>query len=267
MEEIQGTLITVETLKADLALLGIEEGMTLLVHSSFNSLGKWVAGGPVAVILALEQAIGDSGTLVVPTHTNDLSDPSGWENPPVPKAWWDRIREEMPAYDPHLTPLWHMGVIPEVFRKQSGVKRSGHPHTSFAARGAKADFIIDDHGLDYGLGEQSPLARIYDAGGWVLLLGVGHGNNTSLHLAEYRAEYPGKKEIRNKAPMIVDGQRQWIEFRDVEIDSGDFEHIGADFERDTGQLRRGKVAGATALLMPQQALVDYAANWLLQHRK
>ncbi len=267
MEPIRGELITIDTLRADFAALGVREGMTLLVHSSFKSLGKWVAGGPVAVILALEQAVGDTGTIVVPTHSNDLSDPGGWENPPVPAEWWDTIREQMPPYDPDLTPLWHMGIIPELFRKQHGVKRSGHPHVSFAARGVNADLITDRHGLDYGLGEQSPLARIYEAEGWVLLLGVGHANNTSLHLAEYRADYPGKQETGSSAPMIVGGQRQWVRFRDIETDSGDFDKIGADFERTTGQVLRGNIAGATAMLMPQKALVDYAAGWIAENRR
>lgn len=61
MEEIQGDLITVETLAADFRKLGVTEGMTLLLHSSFKSLGQWVAGGPVAVILALEQVLGRKG--------------------------------------------------------------------------------------------------------------------------------------------------------------------------------------------------------------
>ncbi|MEF2967579.1 AAC(3) family N-acetyltransferase [Paenibacillus sp. M1] len=267
MEEIKGTLITVDSLQADFAALGVREGMTLILHSSFKSLGRWVAGGPVAVILALEQALGDTGTLVMPTHSNDLSDPSGWENPPVPREWWEKIREQMPAYDPDLTPLWHMGIIPELFRKQSGTKRSGHPQVSFAARGPLADTITADHSLDYGMGEHSPLARIYEAEGWVLLLGVGHGNNTSIHLAEYRADYPGKKETRGKAPIIVNGRREWAEFSDIAIDSEDFPEIGADFERDTGMVLRGKIAGATAMLVPQKPLVDYAAGWMTRRRK
>ncbi|WP_334073629.1 MULTISPECIES: AAC(3) family N-acetyltransferase [Paenibacillus] len=267
MNEVQGPLITKDSLFADLRALGVEEGMTLLVHSSYKSLGGFVAGGPVAVILALEEALGEMGTLVVPTHSGDLSDPSGWQNPPVPEAWWETIREQMPAYDPDLTPLWYMGVIPELFRKQGGTIRSGHPNVSFAARGAKARDITDGHGLDYGLGETSPLARIYETEGWVLLLGVGHGNNTSIHLAEYRADYPGKKETVQNAPMMVNGLKKWVDYRDVEIDAEDFDRIGADFERDTGLVRRGNLAGAACLLMPQMPLVDYAVDWMTRNRK
>lgn len=267
MEPLQGTLITTETLRADLAALGVKEGMTLLVHSSFKSLGQWVAGGPVAVILALEKALGDSGTLVMPTHSSDLSDPAGWMNPPAPAEWWEQIREHMPAYDPDLTSSSYMGIIPELFRKQGGVKRSAHPQVSFAARGPKAEFITGNHGLEYGLGEGSPLARIYDEDGWVLLLGVGHANNTSIHLAEYRADYPSKKETVSKAPMNLDGLRRWVEFRDIELDSDDFAEIGTGFEREQGLVLRGNIAGADSLLMPQKALVDFATEWMRHNRE
>lgn len=266
MQEIQGQLFTRSTIRRDLKDLGIEAGMTLLVHSSFKSLGSWVAGGPVAVILALEDALGEAGTLMMPTHSNDLSDPEGWSNPPVAPAWWEDIREQMPPFDPHLTPLWFMGVIPELFRKQEGTMRSHHPHHSFAARGPKAASLITGHTLDYSLGEHSPLARLYDNEGWVLLLGVGNGNNTSIHLAEYRADFSGKREMVNKAPLLVNGVKQWVEFPDLELNADDFEVIGAAFEAETKQVIRGKVAGAEALLIPQRALVDYAIGWMESNR-
>ncbi|MGG3454918.1 SPBc2 prophage-derived aminoglycoside N(3')-acetyltransferase-like protein YokD [compost metagenome] len=267
MEEIQGELYTVETLRSDLAALGVREGSTLLVHSSFKALGKWVCGGPAAVVLALEAALGEEGTLVMPTHSGDVGDPARWQNPPVPKEWWDTIREQMPVYDPELTSLWYMGVIPDTFRKQKGTLRSGHPQVSFAARGREAENITANHGLEFGLGERSPLARIYELRGDVLLLGVGHGNNTSIHLAECRMDDQSKEIYTAKAPMQVNGERQWVEFPELEYDSEDFIQLGADFARETGMVKQGQIAGATALLMPQRELVDYAVGWLERHRK
>jgi aminoglycoside 3-N-acetyltransferase len=127
--------------------------------------------------------------------------------------------------------------------------------------------IVENHSLAWSLGEQSPLARVYDLDGHVLLLGVGHANNTSLHLAEYRADFAGKQHMFAKAPMLVDGQRQWVSFQDIGLDSDDFVTIGADFARDTGQERRGKVGSATAILVPQRSLIDYAVRWMEKYRK
>ena len=260
------SLATVPSLAADFAALGVQPGMVLVVHSSLKSLGAEVNGGAVAVILALEQVLGTEGTLVMPTHSADLSDPAHWVDPPVPEAWWQIMRETMPAFDVALTPTFRMGVIPETFRKQTGVLRSNHPDASFAAWGKHARQITDDHALFPLFGARSPLARVYNLDGWVLLLGVQHNRNTSLHIAEERAQIP--HEIAHcGSPMMVDGVRQWVTWEDIDWDDSDFVELGADFARETGLQREGKIAHADALLMPQRTLIDYAIPWLERHRR
>jgi aminoglycoside 3-N-acetyltransferase len=83
--------LTRAALARDLAALGVTPGMTLAVHSSLSALG-YVAGGAAAVIRALEDCVGYGGTLAMPTHSFDLSDPAHWDDPPVPAAWHPIIR-------------------------------------------------------------------------------------------------------------------------------------------------------------------------------
>ncbi|OXM13885.1 AAC(3) family N-acetyltransferase [Paenibacillus herberti] len=238
--------------------VGVREGMTLLVHSSMKSFNRWIPGKSQAVIEALEEAIGPQGTLVMPAQTGELSEPSHWCRPPVPEAWWPIIRAEMPPYRTDLTATRGMGVIAESFRCQDGTLRSNHPQTSFTARGPLAETILREHALDFGLGDQSPLARIYEHGGYVLLLGVDHRSNTSLHLAENRASWPGKHLVRQGAPMLVDGVRQWVEFEEFEYDDSDFNEIGEAFEQMYPDVRSGRIGDCLAKLLPQRELVDFS---------
>ncbi|WP_026293764.1 aminoglycoside N(3)-acetyltransferase [Saccharibacillus kuerlensis] len=247
--------------------LGVKPGSVLLVHSSLKAIGGWIAGGAEAVILGLEDALGEDGTLVMPTQSADLTDPAIWMSPPLDPRWWDLVRDEMPLYDPHLTVTRGMGAIPETFRKQSGTRRSGHPHLSFAARGPQAAYITDNHPLDYGLGEASPLARLYELNAWVLMLGTGYDTNTSFHLGEYRAAYRGKKELRPRAKVMGTKGPEWVSFSDINFDSDDFERMGADFDTERASvIRSGRIGRAECRLVPQRAMVDYAVRWLELYR-
>ncbi len=254
---------TRDSLASDLRALGICEGDTVIVHSSLSSLG-WVNGGAVALIYALMDAVTSRGTLVMPAHSGDLSDPQNWGNPPVPEEWKQLIRDTMPAYDPAITPTRGIGKVPELFRRFPKVLRSGHPALSFSAWGKHAAFITEDHRLPDALGEQSPLARLYELSAKVLLIGVGHDKNTSLHLSEYRSGV--RQRVMQGAPVMENGERIWRQYADIEMDSDEFTAIGEDFEKEKG-MKTGVVGSADCRVMGVRELVDYGTQWLMQTHK
>lgn len=215
---------------------------------------------------ALLESIGPTGTLTMPGHNGALSEPGCWKNPPVPRDWWPIIRATMPAFDLHLTPLREMGAIAEVFQRLPGVTRSNHPRTSHLAYGPLADIITNGHSLADGLGEHSPLARLYECDAQVLLLGVSHANNTSLHLAEYRATWPSKTRTTQGSPILIDGHRKWVTYEELEINAGDFDAIGSELAAIQLQFS-GYVGFARSQLMRQRSVVDFAVDWMSRNRR
>ena len=251
---------TRESLAADLRALGLAGGSVVIVHSSLGRLG-WVAGGAMAVIQALGDAVGPDGTLVMPAHSGDWSDPAKWQAPPVPPEWIETIRATMPAFEPALTPSRGMGRIAELFRTWPDVVRSDHPACSFTARGPLAERIVGAHALESPLGEQSPLARLYELDASILLLGVGFDTCTALHLAEQRA-WPDRPLEHEGAAMLVDGERRWVNYQAAPVlDAENFLPIG---ERLLAAelVRSGKVGSAASILVPVRTAVDFAvAAW------
>lgn len=109
----------------------------------------------------------------------------------------------------------------------------------------------------------SPLARIYDLDGSVLLLGVGYDRNTSFHLAEYRLS--GSKQVERGAPIVEPRGRTWTVYRDIDLDADSFVELGGAFER-AGYVARSIVGSAEAMLFSQRRAVDFAVNWLAARR-
>lgn len=256
-------MTTRSSLAVDLRALGVRAGSVLLVHASLSSLG-WVCGGPVALVQSLLDALGRDGTLLVPTHTGANSDPAGWRHPPVPEAWWQPIRDELPGYHPKITPSNGMGVLAETVRGWPGAQRSDHPLVSFAAVGPEAEQLTAKHRLAPMFGEGSPVARLEAADGDILLLGVDHAVNSSLHLAESRV--PGvSRRITHSAATQIDGNRRWTSWEDLDFDSSDFAELGAAYEM-VGAVTGRTVGQAQARLMRQRPLVAFAQQWLAEHR-
>lgn len=250
--------LTREALAADLARLGVRAGSTLLLHSSLRAVG-WLSEGPATLVRALLDVLGRDGTLVVPAQTTSNRDPSTW-SPPSPPSRWDDERDGIAGFDPSVTPSEGVGVVAETVRTWSGACRSAHPQTSFAAVGARARHLMDGHAVDCHLGERSPLARIEQDGGDVLLLGVGYARTTAFHLAEYRQPSPPTRSYG--CAVATPTGRQWITYSDLVLDDGDFSDLGSAFEEGCADVRAGRVGGADSRLFPLRSAVAFAEVWM-----
>lgn len=250
--------VTKANLITDLKTLGLKPGDLVLVHSSLSALG-WVSGGPVAVIEALIETIGSNGTIAMPAHSSQVTDPEFWGAPPVPEGWPEIIRDTMPAFDPRTTPTRQMGQIAELFRTWPGAMRSAHPATSFSALGPLAEQITAQHPLDDPLGAGSPLGRLYELQAKILLMGVDFDRCTALHLAELRA-WPERARRRDGAPLMIDGARQWVSFEiEPVMDSDAFIPIGAR-ALHTGIAHAGPLGQGRGMIMDMRALVDFSIS-------
>ena len=254
---------TKEDLIQDLKGLGVQKGDCLLVHASLSKLG-WIIGREVSVVEALIETLGEEGTLVMPSFSGENSDPENWQAPPVPKEWIEKIRMHMPPFDPILTPTRQMGKIADLFRHYPGSQRSYHPQVSFVARGPEAKVLLENHDLTPGFGKQSPLYRLYEKNAKVLLLGVGYGNCTCMHLGETWLENP--KWVDTGASMMQDKKATWVSFREIDYNDEDFEEIGKDYEKEH-HIQIGKVGQGEARLLEMQSITDFAYQWMQKNRK
>ncbi len=257
------TLVTADRLATDVANLGLADGSVVITHCSMASIG-FVPGGEQTVATALLETVGPTGTIVVPTQSWHLCDPAYLKI--QPEEEWDRIRDSLPPYDPRWTPTRTMGALADAFRTHPAARRSGHPHRSFAAVGAESGLVTAVHDLDDPVGEASPLAALYRAGASILLIGVGFDKCTALHLAESRSGL-ALDRVRNGAPMLVDGQRRWVEFTEPAVDGSDFVAVGEAFVAERpDDVRSGRVGEAPSMLIDLRSLVDFASAWMAANR-
>jgi len=245
--------------------LGIAPGDTVMLHAAVGSIG-WIAGGPSEVLGGVIDAIGADGTLMMYV---------GWEGSPydllvdapaVPPA----LLQLWPAYDPAASHAMHeWSILTEYLRTWPGALRSQHPDSSFTAVGRLADELTRDHSLQYGMGEDSPLAKLCQHNGKVLLLGAPLSTLTLLHHAEHLADVPDKRIVRYKAPILRDGIKEWVDIE--EFDTSQclpwrgpvdlFEAITRQYLQE-GQGIVGRVGAAVSYLFEAAVLNHFAVEWI-----
>jgi aminoglycoside 3-N-acetyltransferase len=235
---------------------GVPRGGVVIVHSSLSAFGN-VTGGGRTVVEALLGCLGDTGTLVVPTFTPQISDPHPHDGESSGRPG-DSLRSQVPLF--HRATPTLMGAVPNAVLADVRHQRSAHPQASVAAIGPHAEAITADHPLAYALGKQSPFERMYELGAHILLLGVGHNRNTFLHYAESLT--PRHRTKLRRFPYESAGKRAWMEVPDVGDDNGRFfPQVGADADA-ASLIRHQTIASAPCQLMASVPFVDFAKTRL-----
>lgn len=256
-----GRLLTRRRVAACLAEAGVQAGDTVCVHTALSRLG-YVCGGARAVIEALYDAVGASGTVMMPSYTRDIADPREWQYPPAPHAWLDTLVDETPAYDPKLSPSQNVGAVAELFRTYPGVLRSGHPISSVAAIGPNAERLTANVPLDGRFGPDSPYGRLVRLGGKAVMLGAPYETMSLLHLSQYLVGW--SEPVVKSACMMVNGERRWVQFNDVL-----FPHewasrcVATMIEQRVA--RRKPCGNADIVTVNAKDALDFALNWRRQN--
>lgn len=218
-----------ETVVAQLRALGVAEGCVLLVHTMFSQTGP-IEGGPNALIDALLEVVGPNGTLVMPSWTEDDD---------------EVFHAESYEVDDHL------GVVADEFWQRPGVVRGTHPfavaaHGPLADQIAGAPFVLPPHAPDSGI------ARVFDNDGSVLLLGVDHDGDTTIHLGELMANVP--YGVPHHITVLENGEPQRIDYAENDHCCQRFILVG-EWLRGRGLQREGIVGYGRAQLARSRAIV------------
>jgi aminoglycoside 3-N-acetyltransferase len=248
-------------LRQSLTALGVAAGQTVMLHAAYKAVG-YVLGGPNSLLQALLDVLTPTGTLMMYVGWEDIPDDL-YELPPELQPFY---REHYPPFDPATArAVRDNGILAECLRTWPGAQRSLNPEMSMVAVGERAAWITQNHPQNYGYGPGSPLEKLIQVGGHVLMLGAPLDTLTLLHYAENRARMRHKRIVRYPCPVLRDGQTVWIEVEDFNTGEPHADYSFDQIARDylaTGNGRRGPVGLAESYWFNAAHLSTFAIHWL-----
>ena len=211
-------------LKTGLAKLGLTKHL-VIAHASLKAFGH-IEGGAETMLAALLDSVRG---IIMPTFTykSMLNPEVGPPRNGITYGSETDLNKLAEAFHPDMPADKMMGVLPEFLRKHPKAKRSSHPIQSFA--GIRADAVINSQRSYDPL---SPIGMLADQDGWVLLLGVDHTVNTSIHYAEKLA---GRLQFIRWALL----QDRVVECSGFPGDSDGFNVIAPSLEKYTRRVEIG----------------------------
>lgn len=216
----------------------VPPGGVLVVHSAFRGLAQ--QGFRAEPFIEALTGYMRRGTLAMPTMS------------------WRIVTPANPVFDEIATPS-HVGILPEIFRRQYASHRSLHPTHSVAAIGKRAEILLSGHHLDdTPCSPNSPYGRARSEDAHVLLIGIGLERCTAIHLGEEEIapdvylKPPAEAEIYECRSR--DGAVHRVRLRRHLPLNRNFPRFTAPLAA-AGRLRRGTLLGVPWLAMAQEDLL------------
>lgn len=163
--------------------MGAPTDSVVLAHTSLRAVGDFEGRGEGFLDALIEYFTADGGLLCIPTHT------------------WASIGQlPAPTLDMRSTKTC-IGTLPEIAAGHPMAHRSLHPTHSMAVfdgvtrsgePGRAEDYISGEVMVDTSTSPRGCYGKLYDANGWVLLIGVAHNRDTYLHSVEERLDVPNR---------------------------------------------------------------------------
>ena len=250
--------VTQDTIEAGLRRLGLTGVEIVVVHSSLSAFG-WVEGGPKTVVSALRSVV---PTVLVPAFScsSRVPTPPGVHipfNADEKATNWKEFRKALDTTPAHRLDIpidRQMGAIAHLVAAEPDASRSSAPICTFAGAGPRAGEVLAHGTTEDALGV---LAAAADQDGWIVLLGVGHESNTTIHVAE-NLEHRGG---HTRYARVVDDPRGWQRVRGIGGESEGFPAI----EPYLAGLQHETKIGAARCLSAPAADVIRVARGLIRH--
>ena len=236
-------MLTFEKLLEGFRDLGVEEGDTLLVHSSYKSFGE-VEDGPQTVIRALEAALGPQGSLIMPTFNFDFNKGLPWDVRTTPSK---------------------MGVLTELVRKDPRARRVFHPFYSFAILGKHADVL---GGLRYksAYERDSVFGKLRDLDGKIMVIGLSYNDSMTFFHHIEQMEGVDYRFLKQFTGEVTDENgntyTDTFEMLVRDIDKGVktmVDPMGALMEK-AGIIKSAKIGEADVKLMKANEVYEFTAR-------
>lgn len=236
-------MLTLDQLVSEFRTLGVQSGDTLLVHSSYKSLGE-VDGGPQTVVNALLATLGPEGTLIMPTFNFDFNKGQPWDVRSTPSQ---------------------MGVLTEIVRKDPRSKRVFHPIYSFAIIGKHAEFL---GGLRYksSYERDSVFGKLRDLDGKIMVIGLSYTNSMTFFHHIEQMESVDYRFLKQFTGQVTDWDgRTWTDTFEMlvrNIDMGVITEVNpmGELMEKAGIIKIRKLGNADVKLMKANEVYAFTAR-------